>query len=217
MSTHYNPKIVTSGLIMALDAINTKSYPGSGSTWTDLTGNSNTATLVNSPTYSNGYFTFDGSTQYATVAGTPVAQTAYTKMIWLYVTNFATNNNLLSSDVGGNIFWLGGNSGTKLVGAHTDTSFTLVQGATNLSLNTWYCGAVTFSTVSGWVIYLNGLSDATNATVSQRPGTGAVQVGAYANGNLFSGRLACPMIYNRALTAAEIKQNFNALRGRFGV
>jgi hypothetical protein len=62
MATNYNPGIVTSGLVLCLDAGNTKSYPGSGTTWTDLSGNGNTGTLVNSPSYSSsGYFSFDGT------------------------------------------------------------------------------------------------------------------------------------------------------------
>ena len=69
MGLGHSPSVVTSGLVLALDAGNTKSYPGSGATWTDLSGNGNTGTLQNSPTYSSansGYFTLNGSTQYAT-------------------------------------------------------------------------------------------------------------------------------------------------------
>jgi len=57
------PKIVTSGLVLALDAGNTKSYPGSGTVWTDLSGNGNTGTLTNGPTFNSsngGSIVFDG-------------------------------------------------------------------------------------------------------------------------------------------------------------
>ena len=64
------PRIPTSGLIFYLDAANTRSYPGSGTTWTDLSGNGNTGTLTNGPTYSSangGQIVFDGSNDNAVV------------------------------------------------------------------------------------------------------------------------------------------------------
>ena len=68
MATVYGTgSIVTEGLILCLDAANVKSYPGSGTTWTDLTTNDNDVTSINSPTYSNdnaGFFGFNGSNQY---------------------------------------------------------------------------------------------------------------------------------------------------------
>jgi hypothetical protein len=65
MATNYNPSIVTSGLQVYLDAANVKSYPGSGTSWLDLTGNGNNFTLVNSPTWSSangGVFETNGTT-----------------------------------------------------------------------------------------------------------------------------------------------------------
>jgi hypothetical protein len=216
MALAHSPSITTKGLVLYLDAANSKSYPGSGTTFYDIASNNHT-TLAGSPAFSNsnnGYLTFDGSTNYGTVANNPVGA-AYSKMVWFYCTNFSPSNNLLSSDTGGHILWLAGSN--KLTGAHTDTSFTLIQSVTNLSLNTWYCGAVTFNTTTGWALYLNGELESTNATVSPRPGNGAVSLSAYAGANFFAGRIALAQIYNRAISAAEVKQNFNALRGRFNV
>tara|TARA_R110000868_G_C10779337_1_gene755390 strand:- start:323 stop:973 length:651 start_codon:yes stop_codon:yes gene_type:complete len=216
MSVQSGPNGIESGLVLYLDAGNRKSYPGTGATFYDI-GSNNHTTLVGSPAFSNsnnGYLTFDGSTNYGTVANNPVGA-AYSKMVWFYCTNFSPSNNLLSSDTGGHIFWLAGSN--KLTGAHTNTSFTLIQSVTNLSLNTWYCGAVTFNTTTGWALYLNGELESTNATVSPRPGNGAVSLSAYAGGNFFAGRIALAQIYNRAISAAEIRQLFNATRGRFGI
>jgi hypothetical protein len=67
MGVYAGPEINESGLVLCLDAGNTKSYPGSGTTWTDLSGNGNTGTLVNGPTYSSangGSIVFDGSNDY---------------------------------------------------------------------------------------------------------------------------------------------------------
>jgi len=216
MSVQSGPNGIESGLVLYLDAGNRKSYPGTGATFYDI-GSNNHTTLAGSPAFSNsnnGYLTFDGSTNYGTVANNPVGA-AYSKMVWFYCTNFSPSNNLLSSDTGGHIFWLAGSN--KLTGAHTNTSFTLIQSVTNLSLNTWYCGAVTFNTTTGWALYLNGELESTNATVSPRPGNGAVSLSAYGGANFFAGRIALAQIYNRAISAAEIRQLFNATRGRFGI
>lgn len=64
MAIYAGPEIVNSNLVLNLDAGNSKSYAGSGTTWTDLSGNGNNGTLYNSPTYSNGVFSFNGTTQY---------------------------------------------------------------------------------------------------------------------------------------------------------
>ena len=70
MSIHYSPTTVTSGLVLCLDAGNAKSYPGSGTVWTDLSGNGNTGTLINGPTYNSangGSIVFDGVNDYANI------------------------------------------------------------------------------------------------------------------------------------------------------
>ena len=67
MAFNRGPKIVTQGLVLALDAASNNSYPGSGTTWKDLSGNNNTGTLVNGPTFSSangGTFILDGSNDY---------------------------------------------------------------------------------------------------------------------------------------------------------
>ena len=67
MALAHSPRIVTDGLVLALDAGNAKSYPGSGTAWTDLSGNSNNGTLTNGSTYSSvdgGAIVFDGSDDY---------------------------------------------------------------------------------------------------------------------------------------------------------
>jgi len=68
MALAHSPKIVTNGLVLCLDAGNPKSYPGSGSSWVDVTGNGYNATLINSPTYDSnvGFISFNGTNQYAT-------------------------------------------------------------------------------------------------------------------------------------------------------
>ena len=78
MGVAYNTSIVTDGLVLCLDAANAKSYPGTGTTWYDISGNNNNATLYGSPVVSNGVFQFNGTTQYATVGSVNFASTNYT-------------------------------------------------------------------------------------------------------------------------------------------
>ena len=86
---------------------------------------------------------------------------------------------------------------------------------TTLSLNTWYCGAVTFNTTNGWRLYLNGTQEATSVSTTAFTGTGDIQLGRYQTGNNYTGRIAIAQVYNRVLSGAEILQNYNAQKSRF--
>ena len=219
MSVYAGPEIINDALVLCLDAVNTKSYSGSGTTWTDLSGIGNNGTLVNSPTYGNSWFTFNGTTQYATVSGSPLNVTSYTKCVWFYL-NATADNNLLSQDNGLNSgHYMFFNSTSKLYCGHTSwTGFpTTYPSTANFSNSTWYFVALTFNTTDGMSLYINGSLDSTYTAQKTAPvGTGC-NIGSYGTGNLLNGRIAQASIYSRTLTAAEIRQNFNALRGRFGI
>lgn len=210
--------IVTSGLTLCLDAGFIPSYQGSGTTWYDLGYSGFNGTLTNGPTYSTdggGTIVFDGSDDYIIVnSGSNILSNVnYTKTAWFYVTNFATANNIISSNGGGqHAFWLF--STNKLNAGHNGVWNTVVS-TTTLSLNTWYFGAVTFSTTSGWKLYLNGVQEATSVDTTTFTGIGDLSVGSYWSGNFFTGRISIAQIYNRVLSASEILQNFNAQKSRY--
>jgi hypothetical protein len=219
MSVYAGPNIVENGLVMALDAGNTKSYSGSGTTWTDLSNSGTNGTLVNSPTYGTSWFTFNGTTQYATVAGSPINVTSYTKCVWFYL-NATADNNLLSKDDGvntGHYMFL--NNTAKLYCGHTAWAGfpTTYPSTANFSNSTWYFVALTFNTTDGMALYINGVLDSTYTALKTAPVSTGCNIGSYGTGNLLNGRIAQASIYNRSLSATEIQQNFNALRGRFGV
>jgi hypothetical protein len=87
-----------------------------------------------------------------------------------------------------------------------------------MSLNRWYFGAVTFNTTSGWVLYLNGIQENASVDTTTFTGNQEILIGAYSTGgNVFTGRIATTLVYNRALTAAEILQNYNDTKTRFGI
>ena len=235
MATNYNPAIITNGLVLCLDAANTKSYPGSGTTWTDLSGNGNNGTLVNGVGYSGsnlGSLSFDGSNDYVTLptnlliheTGNP-----FTFSIWFKTSSTgiilgqqnnptpnAANGYVPAIYVGTNgllytsCFW-GGSTGNQSV-----TSSTVNNGS-------WNNITVTFSSGSQ-VSYLNGGSYATLAKTQTfysstyyyflGTGTGASWT-SFPASPYFNGSISNISYYNRALTAAEIQQNFNATKSRF--
>lgn len=212
---------VTSGLTMWLDAGNPASYSGSGANWYDLSGNGANATLIGTPSYSSsngGYLSFvPASTQYATVAGTPLNPTAYTKSVW-FMFNTSTDNNLISSDTGGHYMFTGGTN--YLYAGHSNwTGFpTTYQSTATFSNGVWYYVAVTFDTTNGMAMYINGALDSTYTAQKTAPVGGAVNLACYGvAGNLLNGRIAQALIYNRALSAAEVLENFNASKSRYGL
>ena len=74
MGLSYNPSSVSDGIVLYLDAANPRSYAGTGTTWYDISGNSNNATFVDSPTYLSvpqPYFNFDGSNDYMRIVRSP--------------------------------------------------------------------------------------------------------------------------------------------------
>jgi hypothetical protein len=116
MANYLGPNLVTSGLVLCLDAGNTKSYTGSGTTWTDLSGNGNHHTIISSPTYSStnlGRFTLDGSTQgFARAATITGVSSTNTVVIWysttdgteLWVRGNQSNGVYLSASSGNNYY-----------------------------------------------------------------------------------------------------------------
>ena len=216
MGISYSPSIVTSGLVMAIDAANTKSYPGSGSTWFDMSGNSNHMTLTGSPTVVNNAMAFDGSTQYATnslnlSAGTStiMAASRYTGGINGRVVTSATNN------------WLLGNWGGSVANYYSEGWVTFAGPSGGLDTN-WriYTGTADV-TADLYNLYINGDFNTGNSGGSAGPN--GISLGRYPPGNAGAGSeySACEVsflfAYTRVLTANEIQQNFNALRRRFSL
>lgn len=217
----FDSSLVTSGLTLRLDAQNPASYNGSGSTWYDVSGNNADITLINSPTYSVGppsYFTFaSASSQRGTGSTSNVLpQTQYSKTVWFRL-NSNTDNNLVSSDTGGHFMFFSGTS-TLYCGHSNWGSYTAFPSATSFNLNTWYYAALTFNTTDGMVLYVNGTQNATyTANKTAHNGDGSVNVACFGVGNFLNGRIAEVYCYNRALTATEVSQNFNASRARYGL
>ena len=215
------------GLTLCLDAGNTKSYPGSGTTWTDLSGRGNTGTLEGAGYNSanGGSLTFDGTDDYVSItSNTNVAGlTTYSVSIWVYF-------NLGSSGIDSRFFWRG-NYGVLLAKDTGNQFFFYIRssitttgsiggvGTSSSVLGNWNNIALTYdgSTVRA---YLNGnLAGSTSMTggiINDEPTI--VRLGFYpAAGFASSCRISGCLEYTRTLSAAEVQQNFNALRGRFSI
>jgi hypothetical protein len=220
MGLGHSPSIVMDVLVLSLDAGNFRSYPGTGNTVYDLSGSGNTSDLINGPTYlsSNlGTFVLDGTNDYINVNSLAniLSKTAYTKIAYIYISNFTTSNNIISGGFSGeHAFWM---FGTNKLNAGHNGAWNTVVGATSLSLNTWYFAAVTYNNSIGWKLYLNGREDGTSANTTTYNGNQEIVIGAYSSGNNFTGRISNVQVYNRALSSQEILQNYNATKKRYGL
>jgi hypothetical protein len=221
MGVSYNPKIVTDGLALCLDAGNTKSYPGSGTTWTDLSGNVRNGTLTNGPTYSSdvgGSIVFDGSNDFVQCSGS-LTVTSATFVAWI-------RRNGSQSAYGGILFSRGTNTtgmgfySSQQVGYHwNDDRFTWESGLTIPNL-TWCMVAlsVTSTAATAYLCQASGITTATNTVSHTSSVLDDIKIAQDdQGGRFFNGNIAIAKLYNRALSASEIQQNFDAIRRRFGI
>jgi hypothetical protein len=221
MASLGGPNIVTSGLVLSLDAANVKSYPGSGTTWTDLSGNGNNGTLTNSPTFSSangGIFTFNGTNQFINCGNNSSIQiTVGTISAWVRTTTpGASFRSIIAKQSAWGLFF---NDGI-LVTYDWGNAQTRTTGL-NIANGIWNHTAMTFTQTVGTpsnnaIIYLNGASVLTT-TIKHSNHNVNLQI-AEANANQFlNGNIASAQIYNRALSATEILQNYNGTKSRFGI
>jgi hypothetical protein len=223
MCAHFHsPRIVTNGLIMALDAANVKSYPGSGSGSLDLSGNNNNGTLVNGTEYNSdnlGSFVFDGVDDSINCGNNSSLNVGnnITANAWFYVNSTALYQSILGKVTNGfSLGWeLANSSGTfRATFRPSETLINIQVGS--LSVGNWYMGTMTFDNVTAR-LYLNGVQ--TGSTTTGGPvtlnSTEPLQIGRRFQGNFYNGKISQVSIYNRALTPEEVAQNYNATKGRY--
>jgi Concanavalin A-like lectin/glucanases superfamily len=232
MAISRGPKLVTNGLSLYLDAANSSSYSGTGSTWYDVSGNNRNATLFNTPTYSTtnaGIFTFDDTSfEYATVPNIG-SLTNFTIDTWARtnksltgkVTTIVTNQYDLVSNLNYSL-------GTNNSPSSYNMTFGFFNGAWrnvtgfSMAVNTWYhlTGTYDGNTVS---LYVNGVINTTLSYTGTAASGGEIRIArrwddvANVASNFFSGDISQVRIYNRSLNSTEILQNYNATKSRFGL
>jgi hypothetical protein len=229
MAFNYSPKIITDGLVLYLDAANTKSYPTTGTTWSDISRSSNNGTLTNGPTFSStnsGSIVFDGTNDFVATSNNIniSGSNARTLECWIFLTTNQSKNIMgyggaSNGQLFDTILWF--DAGFQRVVGHYygggfDTISTLPSRNT-ININAWNQVVHTYNgtTASLWTngILSNSLTvniDTTNTVLS-------VGAGSFSGYNFFSGRTANFKAYNRALSAQEVLQNYNATRTRFGL
>ena len=219
--------IVTSGLVLNLDASNVSSYPGSGTSWFDLSGNGNTGTLTNGPTFNSangGSIVFDGSNDYVSSFPTQISGVgSKTVSAWIKI-NKTSRVGLAGIRDGGSqtgwVFTVNRTTYGNLTYFHTGGS--TLEVAAGIITNTWYNVCVTYNLTSTTaILYLNGVqigSPSTSFTaITPSSFKGVVGNEDSAFSDLFSGNIAQTLIYNRALSASEVLQNYNITKAKFGL
>jgi len=233
MSFNHSPNIVRNGLVLCLDAKDLKSYSGSGTTWVDRSGNGNNGTLVNGVSYSNGAMVFDGVDDYVSLpsnffihdSGSP-----FTFSIWFKANSsgilFGQQSSSTPNTGGG---WVPAiyidTNGKLVISCFWGGSTTNVSTSDNSVINSnWNNITVTFSS-NLQRSYLNGILfstiSKTQTTYSSIYyyflGTGRCASWPNAPTPYLNGNISTFLHYNRALSQAEILQNFNAQKGRYGI
>ena len=238
MSTvHGGPgNIVTSGLVLNLDAANPRSYapPYNGTIWTDLSGNNNSGSLINGPTFNGGNggsIVFDGTNDYAQSG--KINPTYFTISCWFRANGVPSTNDAFGGTLvisspqlfGGVVQYAVSYSWSSQKLNFTVQNNILTTSTPNNSVlrNTLYNVTGLYNGLRNQ-IYINGnfVTEIVNTTNPTYPTTGNVNVqigrwGFVGFERYFNGNIYQTQIYNRALSASEISQNFNATRARFGI
>ena len=222
------PSIITSGLILNLDAANPSSYSGSGTTWTDLSGFGNNGTLINAVGYSSsngGELTFDGVNDYVNVNGI-ITTTSYSISAWCKI-NYASSptfarimekgiNNEFTLCITKSfnqkyLFQLG--DGNYFM--ESSSLISLTPKYDNVTITVENIGTNQYAVK----MYINGALETSATKTIILPNNNVLYIG----GNLssptltsLSGSIADIMMYNRKLSPTEVNDNFNALKSRYG-
>jgi len=241
MGLSHSPSIVSSNLVLCLDAANNKSYSGSGNTWYDVSGRSNNATLINGPVYSStlgGYFSCDGTNDYIEVADNSsldFGANNFTVEYWFRKNNITTGydniwgvNKWNTGGTPGTNEWgldigngLSGN-GESIVFGVESSSTTYAMIVNNYPQTYLWNQLVGIRSGSELLLYLNGAMIGSSSPSSFTSSTSVNNVGRtlrIANSNLNNlytqTDSSIVRIYRQALSADEVKQNYDATKKRY--
>lgn len=222
--------VVTDGLQLYLNATDPASYPGSGTTWTDLSANGYATTLVGSPTFNIDYFTFDGTTEYVDTNQSLAAE-EFSVGAW-FRTSAGGIKMIISKETTAGWpwnyrIWMNGGQLVGDIAQSGASSRSIGSVLSNYNNGSWYLVMYTRSTATQW-LYVNGVQ--VNTAVGSFPsGTisnaqevwigrsayqqgGASPTGSYQ----YTGDISQVFVYNKVLSAAEILQNFDATKSAYG-
>jgi hypothetical protein len=232
------PNIITDGLVLYLDAGNTYSYTSGSTVWNDLSRSQTSGSLINGPTFntgSGGSIVFDGTNDYVDCGNSSIFNTPNTLTlgVWVKFNNFSSSPIIIGKE------WCNGSQWSYSLSMNTDgrlayvfdsdgncASTTGIYESSNVVcvVGTWYYLSIVHTT-SSINLYSNGNNISGQLTGSYGTiynSTSPVLLGAYRNAggtysNFLNGNIVITQIYNRALSASEVLQNYNATKGRFGL
>jgi len=229
MGFHRGPKIVTDSLRLYLDAANPKSYPGTGTTVIDLSGNNNNGVLLNGLLATNGVFILDGANDVINlgIGNTFFPLYTFTLEIWVKSTGLGSGQSLggIWGFTYGLRAFINGN-GTVTYGINDNTGGGVGQTYYTTNSNIFFNGEWNHLVIQndGYTsyIYVNGLLDESGPAIwtgSTYWTTNTVNLGRDNNNSMYflNGQLALPKIYSRVLSAEEVLQNYNATKSRFNL
>lgn len=218
------PNYITDRLMLMLDASNPASYPGSGSTWFDISGNNFNATLINSPTWSSsGFFSFNGTNQTASIATNPNIYGLISCEIWVKMNNFPV------------LLHKGAHYTTQITGTNTynwadSSNYSYAnygsRTATGIgSFGVWKQIVVTKDSLNNVKVYINGVLSDTRSSFGGviTNNTTTLWIVGYSDttsiptSGLLNGDVSLCRVYNKELTQSEVTNNFNSERSRFNI
>ncbi len=241
------PRIVTNGLVLSLDAADRNSYAGSGTSWSDLSGNGNNGTLTNGPTFNSGNggaIVFDGVNDYIVVPTNNVFNFCnstndlpFSTSVWCYINSLSKTFYLYNKGDNGDGTL---ESYASFVNTSRNYAVTLYDtGGANQStlyttsivpIATWVNLTSTYSGIGGRLgikLYINGLLQPTltagqGVYTRMRVQSTNLFLGSFGNTGFYraiesNGRYSNFQFYNKELTSLEVLQNFNATRTRFNL
>jgi hypothetical protein len=215
MGIAYNTSMISDGLVVYVDAANPRSYPGTGNTWYDLSGNNNHMTLVNGVGFSSvngGVLQTDGTNDVIQITSLDLRTTNHTIM------GASRYSGVLRQRVFTSIYnnWLMGHWYGYVRQYYAEGQMRLyeISGDTN-----WYISTAVENYSSDiWSLYSNGELSVSNSNGSQGPnGLSIGGMNSGGGGELSTAEVSFFMVYNRLLSADEIRQNYNATKKRYGL
>ena len=215
MGLAHSPSIVTNGLKVCFDAANPKSYPGSGTTWYDLSGNDNHGTLLNEPSFSSdkgGCFTLDGTNDRSSFTSVAIKSVCFWGRVGSGFVNLAA---LVASSAGGDGALRVESAGSGRFRSPGDTNDFQKSGyASQMMIN----GEANLAVSSGQLVVPHGrtmLQDYYVGALGR--GRGLRTISHDFMNRRYKGRVYAVLLYDRHLTFSELLQNYHAFKGRFGL
>jgi len=213
------PRIVTSGLVLNLDAADRNSYVSGSTIWNDLSGNSNNGTLTNGPTFSSangGAIVFDGVDDYVNL-GRPAILDLTTLTLSAWVLTTANVNQIVIGKSYLSSYYMNIAPNVKKFAFWTNAN-QLVSTTISAIGNPAWCNIVATINSTSKNMYFNGIIDSSTTGETVGIDSNDVYIGnSQAVSQPFLGNIASVQIYNRALSAQEVAQNYNATKTRYGL